>query len=203
MKAIRILSVASLSMLLVTSCYLDIDYTVVGTGDVESMEVEVSEFTGVSVTGTCDVNIVIGEPQKVELSAQRQVLDVMTCRVRDGILQIGFKPGYDVNTDRKISADIVVPALDYVGVSGAADFTISGEKQPVLDIYIEGTGNVSAFDMEVDDCTIRISGAGNCEVRVNNSLDVQVSGIGNVYYIGSPELSTDISGVGNVIAVND
>jgi hypothetical protein len=203
MKTIRIASLSLLTLLLIPSCYWDIDYTVVGTGDVEQMEVDVSEFSGVSVTGTCDVDIVTGEPQKVVLSAQRQVLDVMTYRVRDGVLQIGYKSGYNVKTDSKISADIVVPALDYAGISGAADYTISGERQPVLDIYIEGTGDVNAFDMEVDDCTIRISGAGNCEVRVNNSLDIQVSGVGNVYYIGNPELTSDISGVGNVVAVND
>jgi hypothetical protein len=203
MKAIRTAALSATALLLATSCIWQPGDTVIGSGEVETMEVAVSEFSGVSVTGSCDVDIRTGESQKVELSAQQQVLDVMTCEVRSGILQIGFRPGFDVHTEKEISADIVVPALDYAGVTGAADFSISGAGQPALDICIEGTGDVSAFDMEVDDCTIRISGAGNCEVRVNRSLYVQISGVGNIYYTGSPALSSDISGVGNVIAVNN
>jgi hypothetical protein len=203
MKAIRVAALSVTALLLATSCSWEPGHTVVGSGDVETVEVAVPAFSGVSVTGTCDVGIQTGETRKVELSAQQQVLDVMTCEVRNGILQIGFRHGFDVHTDKEISADIVVPALDYAGVTGAADFSISGSTQPALDICIEGTGDVSAFDMEVDDCTIRISGAGNCEVRVNSSLDIQISGVGNVYYIGSPALSSDISGVGNVIAVSN
>ena len=67
--------------------------TVVGSGDVVSMEVETGNFTGVSVTGECNVNIVIGETEPVVLSAQRQVLDAMTYEVKNDILQIGFKKG--------------------------------------------------------------------------------------------------------------
>jgi len=61
---------------------------------------------------------------------------------------------------------------------------------------------VNAFDMEVKDCTIRISGVGNCEVNVSDNLDVIVSGVGNVSYMGQPALISDISGVGNVNPVS-
>ncbi len=202
MKSFSTIAFVILSFLWVTSC----DWTnqnVVGTGDVESMEVSVSEFSGVTVTGTCDVNIRTGENQHVELRAQSQILDVMTYEVRNGILNIGFRPDVNVNTEKEISADIVVASFDYVGITGAGDFEICGDPQPALDIYITGTGNVEALDMEVDACTIRVIGAGNCKVNVTGSLDVQISGVGNIFYRGTPGLSTDISGVGNVIALDN
>jgi len=202
MKTIRIFSLTIITLLFITSCDWYSPQTVVGSGDVESMEVLVPEFTGVSVTGTCNVDIQIGETQYVKLSAQPQVLDVMTYEVRNGILQIGYKPGVTVNSNKDISADIVIPEVSYVAVTGAGDFELSGSEQEILDIDITGTGNVNAFDMEVDECTIRISGAGNCEVNVGNSLDVYVSGVGNIFYKGNPTLSSDISGVGNVTDVN-
>lgn len=185
----------------ITSCSNYTKSDVNGTGDVVSMEVEVEEFTGVSVTGECSVNIVIGEAEPVVLSAQQEVLDVMTYEVKNDILQIGFKQGVNVSTNEEIRADIVIPEASYVAVTGAGDFQLEGSGQERLDIYITGAGNVSAFDMEVKDCQIRVSGTANCEVSVIESLYVQVSGVGNVFYKGSPNLTSDISGVGNVTAV--
>jgi hypothetical protein len=203
MKTKKILFLTLIASVFLFSCDWHGTRTVNGTGDVESMEISVPEFTGVSVTGECNVDIVIGEAQQVELSAQSEVLDVMTYQVKDKILQIGFQKGTSVNTTREISADIVIPEASYVAITGAGKFEMEGSKQDNLHIYITGAGDVHAFDMEVENCLIQITGTGNCEVFVNNSLDVQVSGVGNVYYKGSPTLTSDISGVGNVRAVDD
>jgi len=203
MKMNRAISGILLLAIGITSCDNYSNSTVVGSGDVVSLEVETAAFTGVSVTGECNVNIQIGEAEPVVLSAQQQVLDVMTYEVKNNILQIGFKQGVSVNTDKEIRADIVIPEASYVAVTGAGDFHLEGSDQERLDIYITGAGNVSAFNMIVDDCQIRISGSANCEVSVEKSLYVQVSGVGNVFYKGSPTLSSDISGVGNISKVGD
>ena len=202
MKPIKILSISIILVLFITSCDRYGTTTVIGSGDVETMEVSLADFTGVSVTGTCDVDIQIGDIQSVELSAQSQILDVMTYEVKDGILNIGFKRGTTVKESKEISAYIVVPAVSYIAVTGAGNFKLDGAKQEFLDIYITGTGNVNAFNLEVDDCMVKISGAGMCELNVIESLDVQISGVGDIFYTGHPNLTSDISGVGNVTAVD-
>jgi len=203
MKTKYIIFAILISVLLSSSCDWHGNRTVNGTGDVDSMEVSVSEFTGVSITGECNVDLRIGDTQSVVLSAQSEVLDVMTYKVKDKILQIGFQSGTNVNSTAEISADIVIPKASYVAITGASNFDLKGSKQDYLHIYITGSGIVSAFDMEVDDCLIQITGVGDCKVNVNNSLEIQVSGVGNIYYKGNPTLTTDISGVGNVTAVPD
>lgn len=202
MKNLKYIGMLIIAGIMITGCDWHGNQTIVGTGDVESMEVELPDFEGVSVTGTCNVEVTIGETQPVTFYAQSEVLDVLMYEVRDGILQIGFKPDYTVNTSEEISAEIVIPSLTYVAVTGAGDFDLSGDQQELLDIHITGTGNVEAFDMEVEQCNIWVSGVGNCEVNVINSLDITISGVGNVWYMGTPSLSTDVSGVGNITAVN-
>jgi hypothetical protein len=198
MKSIKILALILASGWLLTSCDWNANQTVVGTGDVETMEVNLPAFEGVSVTGTCNVDIVIGEIQSVELHAQQEILNVMSYEVKDHILHIGFKPDYTVKTSEEISAGIVIPSVSHVSVTGAGDFRLEGSKQEALDIVITGSGNISAFDMEVNDCTIRVSGVGNCEVNVAESLDVLISGVGNVFYMGDPAVSSEVSGVGEI-----
>lgn len=202
MKQINFIASVLFIGLLFSGCDTDGNQTVNGSGPVVSMEVDLPAFDGVNVTGTCNVDIQIGEPQSVEFYAQSEVLDVMTYRVSDGMLQIGFKPDYTVNTSEEIRAEITIPSLSFAGITGAAEFELSGEQQDALDIYITGVGDVEAFDMAVKDCNIRISGTGNCEVNVITSLDVVVSGVGNIWYMGTPDVTTDISGVGEVTPVD-
>jgi len=199
MKTFRAFIILSVSSVLMTGCSWYTNHTVVGTGEIESMEVPVKDFTGVSVTGRCNVHIETGESERVVYRAQNQILDVMTYEVRNGILFIGFKPGFSVNTGKEISASIVVPAISSVAITGAGDYKLLGSKQPDLDIYVTGTGSIDASGLEVDNCTIKISGTGDCDVWVNNNLDVEISGVGNVAYKGSPNLTSDVSGVGNVV----
>jgi hypothetical protein len=192
-----------LASALLSSCYFYQPGTVVGTGDVISTEVGVPDFSGVNITGTCDVDIRTGETQQVILRAQSQVLDVMTCEVAGGILEIGFDHGVNVETREEISAEITVRSLNFIGITGAANYIARGERQPYLDIYITGTGDVNTLDLPVNECSIIINGAGNCEVHADSSLEVDISGVGNVFYTGHPALSTDISGVGMVTALEN
>lgn len=201
MKQIKTIAISMLAGALMTGCDWDGNQTIIGTGDVESMEVTLPAFDGVNITGQCNVDIVIGEPQSVTLYAQSEILEVMKYEVTSGILQIGFKKGYTVKTNEEISAEITIPSVSYAGITGAGDFNLSGPQQDLLDIYITGTGNIKAFDMEVKACNIRITGAGNCEVNVTDQLDVNISGVGNIWYMGNPALNTDVSGVGNVTPV--
>jgi hypothetical protein len=200
MKNLRNIAIALVAGLMLTACD-DQNQTVNGTGDVVSMEVTLPAFEGVSVTGSCDVEIVIGETQAVEFYAQSEILDVMMYEVINGMLQIGFKPEYNVNTSKEIRAEIVIPSLSYIGVTGEGDFELEGAQQELLDIYITGAANVEAFDMEVKACNIRISGVGDCKVHVAYALDVNISGVGNIHYLGDPDVTLNISGVGNVTAV--
>ena len=199
MKNIHYLTIALLAGLVLTGCDTIGNKTIFGSGDVESMEVEVPAFEGVNVSGTCNVDIEIGDNQSVEFYAQSEILDVLTYEVDDGILEIGFRKGYSVNTSEEIRAEITIPAVSYAGVTGAGDFEFSGAQQDVLDIYISGAGNMDAFDMPVNDCSIRISGTGNCQVHVIDYLEVIISGVGNIWYRGNPTVDTDVSGVGNII----
>lgn len=198
MRSILFLATFLASGFFLSSCDWLSNQTVIGTGDVVTMEADIPDFEGVSVTGTCDVDIVIGETQAVEFHAQQEILNVLRYEVIDHILYIDFKPGYTVNTSKDISASMVIPKVSFASITGAGDFTMEGSTQEVLDIHITGTGDVRAFNMEVKDCTIRISGVGNCEVNVSDNLDVLISGVGNVFYIGQPALNSDVSGVGNI-----
>lgn len=200
MKSIHLIFLALISMILISGCDMQNEEIVVGTGELTSKDLDLPVFDGINITGTCNVKIVIGKDQSVKFIAQSEILDLLTYEIKNNILNIGVKPGYTVKTNKEISAQIVIPSVSSLSVTGKADFILIGEKQELLDIKISGVGNVKAYEMEVNNCKILISGTGNCEVNVVTNLDVTISGMGNVSYMGNPTRTTNITGVGNVTA---
>ncbi len=98
------------------------------------------------------------------------------------------------------SGDIVldINAEDITGrISGSGSIRLKGNAS-VLDAEISGSGSVKAYELNVSDCKIRISGSGNCQVDVKENLDVRISGSGDVLYKGQPRISSKISGSGGL-----
>ncbi|HAA11120.1 MAG TPA: hypothetical protein DCE41_05215 [Cytophagales bacterium] len=82
-------------------------------------------------------------------------------------------------------------------VSGAGNLELEGTATN-LEYRSTGVGELDAFQCEVSEALVSLSGAGDAEVWVTDRLTVVISGTGDVEYIGMPQLETDISGTGNV-----
>ena len=65
-------------------------------------------------------------------------------------------------------------------------------------ISISGSGNYFGESFKIGTAEIHISGSGNCECNVTESLRASVSGSGNVTYEGNPKLDAHVSGSGKV-----
>lgn len=89
-------------------------------------------------------------------------------------------------------------------ISGSGDIIGNGSFEDLVnsDITIIGSGNYVGFPISSLTSDILISGSGNIETTVTQSMDVTISGSGNVYYKGYPGISTKITGSGNVISSN-
>ncbi|MBI9035954.1 MAG: DUF2807 domain-containing protein [Bacteroidales bacterium] len=102
----------------------------------------------------------------------------------------------DISGSGKIIFDATANNLD-CDLSGSGTIDLYGTAEE-NDINISGSGKIYAYEFPVEDCDVRISGSGACEVNVDHRLDVSISGSGNVYYIGECDLQTHISGSGDV-----
>jgi len=85
-----------------------------------------------------------------------------------------------------------------VDLSGASDLTLSGNVGQ-LNIEASGASNFKGFDMIVDFCDARASGASDISITVNKELSAHASGASDIKYKGSG-LIRDIktSGASNI-----
>jgi len=113
------------------------------------------------------------------------------------------------------NVDTIRTKMLAIDVSGVADihFAISVEKLSLscsgsgtialkgragdMDAEISGSGEINAFGLLTDTCSLSSSGAGKANLNVSQKLDVDISGTATVKYKGNPKVKQDISGVGS------
>jgi len=201
------------------SCTTDDDINGSGNLITESREVDV--FSKVSSEGVFDVVITQGSPQSVEITADDNIMNRVRTKVINDELQLYLDDDYNysgITIQAKISAEDLngimnsgVGNMDISNVNeneafsidnfGTGNITIEGSAAS-LNVLNEGTGNISAFDFFVENCSIDIEGSGFVQISCSDNLDINIEGSGNVYYKGNPSINTNISGTGSVIDSN-
>jgi len=71
-----------------------------------------------------------------------------------------------------------------VDLSGASDMTLSG-RMGQLNIEASGASGFKGFDMEVEYCDAKASGASDIKITVNKELSAEASGASDVNYKGN------------------
>lgn len=99
------------------------------------------------------------------------------------------------------SGEISVPQGSFntvacdLGGSGAINL---GGKANSVNVNLDGSGNIDAKSMEINELKAGISGSGSVSAHVIQALKADISGSGEVIYSGSPSVESNISGSGEV-----
>ncbi|CAN5145520.1 hypothetical protein BH11PSE10_BH11PSE10_07350 [soil metagenome] len=92
--------------------------------------------------------------------------------------------------------DLMVDQMRF-DISGAGDGILAGQVGE-LALNVSGKGKVQAEQLRAARAVVSISGIGNANLWVTDSLRVSISGIGSVEYWGQPELRRSSSGLGSI-----
>ena len=111
---------------------------------------------------------------------------------------VGDYLNIDLQGSGDIQIDVEVEGYVDLDVRGSGDTKLTGTATS-LSVNIEGSGDVDARYLPVDDCHVFIDGSGDVRVNVSSHLHIEINGSGDVYYWGDPEsIDIDINGSGDV-----
>lgn len=176
----------------------------------------VPAFRAVELAGTLKVEVTVGAPARVEISAGTDVIGKVSTTVKDGVLVIDTRSR--LRNQGPIRAIVTVPALSGVTISGTGQMEVHGIASDrfavslpgtggvkltgstgALDLRVDGTGEVSAKELAAKDATVEISGTGSATLRATQSLEATVTGTGNISVHGKPaRVRKSVSGLGNI-----
>ena len=197
-KSLFIIVAISFAGLLTQSCTKD---QIEGLGEIDTMILQVDQFTGIAQEGISDVYITYGETQEVKVTGHPNIISRIETDVINGVWFIELENGN--YSDYELTFFLTIPVLNEASSSGSGNIHVTQfENQPELEINLYGSGSFMGYPMQVADCRIRIEGSGECEVNVTDKLDAAIKGSGNIYYKGHPRITTDIKGSGTLISSN-
>lgn len=98
-------------------------------------------------------------------------------------------------------ASLTANALD-IHNSGSSNVDLAGSAKK-QNINISGSSKINAFDLKCEESKVSISGSGDVNISVSQSLEAIVSGSGDIRYKGDPDIrEVRVSGSGNIRKVN-
>lgn len=143
---------------------------------------------------TTVVNLHCKNLQKISASGSSDITAMNPFKVSELTIESNGASDISITLDAdKINAD----------VSGSGDLRLKGNCN-LLTAKISGAGDLKAFDLKSKKVDVSISGAGDANVNVENSIAGKVSGAGSIKYSGKPsEIQIEQTGVGSVKRVDE
>jgi hypothetical protein len=186
------------SVLALSGCDEGID----GNGERESETRKLSSFVKVRSNTELDVEVVQGIGQKVEVSLDSNLLELVQTRVDNETLYITTV--YHIGeTLAGPHVRVTVPALDAAKVSGSGNMRI-GFDQPErpLDLYVSGSGSLR-YEGRAAAVGAFLSGSGDIRLS-GEASDVELSSSGSgeivAHRLAASSGSLDLSGSGDISA---
>jgi hypothetical protein len=188
-----------------------------GSGVVVTEAREVSGFARVTLHGVGHLVVEQGGAEALTVTADENILPLVTAEVFGGELVLGTLPGQTFASANNIVYTLTVAELEALTVLGAAAAEIRGLDADRFALQVDGAAVVTAagradeqdvvlsgvarYDGRgLDSRVVRIDVAGvsGATVRVHDRLEGRVDGQSTVEYIGHPAVDVDVAGGGTV-----
>ena len=207
MKRVLFLLITLLVLVVMTAgCDLLDEIIVEGSGNIVTQTEAFSDFDKVDLSYAFEAEINQGESYSVVIRIDDNLLDDLEVTKQGDTLKIGFKRNI-LARNATLEADITMPDLSGVDLSGASVATIVGFKSgDSFDADLSGASELTG-DLEAGDVKFDLSGAsnmqltgsgGDMEVDVSGSSDLDLANFAaedaNVKVSGASEATVNVNG---------
>jgi hypothetical protein len=174
-----------------------------GSGRLETLQVDATGVRRVEFEGVGELEIVQGEQETLKIEAELDIIDRISAQVRGETLVISLRSGFwrgGTIPTRGIHYALVVKDLDNVRLSGAGSVLITGLETERLSVELIGAGATEAVDLAARELVVRHRGAGPATFSGEvETQDVQVAGAGSYKAadLASQSAQIEITGAGD------
>lgn len=186
---------------------------IAGSGSGTTRSFAATDFTGVSLRGSDDVEVTTGGAFAVRAEGPAEVLDRLKIE-RDGdTLKIGRKRDANFNWGSYKGARIFVtmPSIAKASIAGSGDLSVNRVASGDFEGSTAGSGSLSIGAMSVANAALSIAGSGDISAKgtaetlklsIAGSGDIDASGVkakaADASIAGSGSISADVNGKASV-----
>lgn len=179
---------------------------VFGTGEIITENRTVSEFTGIQIANSANVEVVKGTSLMVEVSDYENLLKNLSVKTVNNLLVIKTEPSNLYIERSKTKVRITAPEsllLKNLLISGSGNIKLNGIFSNIASVEISGSGNITSEEPATfTDIAVNISGSGNVLLKGKaENVSALISGSGNIKLrdLETKNATCNISGSGNIL----
>ncbi len=193
----------------------DDNESITGIGELKNETRTTRKFSRLHLKGSGEVTFIQEESDEIVISAQQNILDILSTEVHGDELYVDFEKSIRKHdgiiifaSSANLSSITTEGAWTFFALSGletdileihiegAADFDIQNLICNELETFINGTGNIfMSGDSTVNYCDFRIKGTGNINTRnlqvEDMNVEVEGTGIFDVFVISFLNIQAD------------
>ncbi|CAM4311158.1 head GIN domain-containing protein [Gillisia hiemivivida] len=192
-----------------------------GNGNMVTDTRSTSNYDGIALVGSLDVQIISGTEGKIKVEAESNLQEYILTEVEDGKLKISVEKDVSLNPSRNMSIRVTVPVetISSLYVTGSGDVSNTGViRANELKVGVTGSGDIN-LNVEAKELWGSITGSGdiklngkarefNCKVTGSGDfmayslnaeiVEAAVSGSGDIQVSASQSLKARVSGSGDI-----
>ncbi|MEH0007687.1 MAG: head GIN domain-containing protein [Flavobacteriales bacterium] len=163
----------------------------------------VSDYEGISVAGGFEVHLFSGKEGTLTVKADENVLPYIVTKIKNKILYLGLKRGYNFRNIKYLSANVPVEQIESLRLTGSSDidsdFTL---KSPRMEIVLSGSGDMN-LALNSDTTKARITGSGDMDIALNSDVtEAKITGSGELKLSGQTRnVNYTLTGSGDISAL--
>lgn len=175
-----------------------------GNGNVRKETRQVSNFTGILLSGSINVDVTYGDSKNVTVEGDENLLPYIETVVENGNLVVKTRDKVNVKSKNRLIVHAALTRVDRLRVSGSGNITGNGDfsNDGKADISVSGSGNINIAMSSFSETKINISGSGNVVLKgkSTNNIDATISGSGNIDCsdVICNDVFARVSGSGNI-----
>jgi len=196
--------------------------TLVGSGVIVTVPRPVGDFDSVSVTGPLQVVFEAGSAPSLEITADDNVVPLVTSEVRGNRLYLGYVSHASFSSRHEVVCRVTAGTVADVEVAGAGSVELRGVALQALRASLSGAssgsaaGTVAQLSLDVSGAsrwtssalasravTALVSGSSHAVVRARDTLVATVAGASTLEYLGNPEVTPDVTGLSVLRRIGD
>lgn len=202
MKKMKIipLMIAAVTAILFTGCGL---IGIRGSGIIVEKSYNLSDFTSVRASNTCNLTAIQGDDFQVIVSCDDNIVPYLDVYKSDNMLILDLESGH-IYSHIEFDVTVVMPVLTHLEVSGASDAVATGfENSSNFTTEVSGASDVRIEFISTADINCEVSGASDLYISSVNStgqISIDCSGASevNCKNIASTNGDIDVSGASEV-----
>jgi len=193
MKSLQIF-VISVMVVITAACS---GVIVTGSGEIVTQEMDFTGFDKLDISQGFNVDVNQGDEFSVVIRADDNIVEYLQVEKVGDTLKIDLEQNRVIGVST-LEAEITMPALVGLVVSGGSDATVSGTGDEIS-VDASGGSDVDLASFEVVNASVVASGGSDVTVNASGTLNADASGGSQVYYLGSPTMGQiDTSGGSDV-----